>query len=126
VEVNNFGTDPNSGLIALPTDITDSSQQIAKTCNSPGGDSRFIITGRGGTPDNPKDLTQSVRFWQDFRSLPSNASANAILNSPQHLIEADNWMQNPHNGTIEILATQIASPTSVLTTHPWPKATCIK
>ncbi len=52
VEVKTIGVDLNSGLVALPVNIVDPSQNIAAGCN-PNQGSSFAITGRGGTPDHP-------------------------------------------------------------------------
>ncbi|MCJ8282275.1 MAG: S-layer family protein, partial [Rivularia sp. ALOHA_DT_140] len=55
VDINTITTTPNSGLIELPNNLTDSSQKIAAKC----GESRvnkFTVTGRGGLPASPNQL----------------------------------------------------------------------
>jgi large exoprotein involved in heme utilization and adhesion len=47
VDINNFGVDPSSGLVELPENVTDPSQQIATGCSANQG-STFVATGRGG------------------------------------------------------------------------------
>jgi filamentous hemagglutinin family protein len=105
VEVNTIGVDPNSGLVALPVDIVDPSQQIAAGCN-PNQGSRFAITGRGGTPDNPTERLITDRPWADVRSMKSIAPARspqvAAIGAPS-LTEATTWQLNPQ-GQPELIA----------------------
>jgi filamentous hemagglutinin family protein len=49
---------PEQGLIELPNDVTDPSNQISPTCPRPGStftQGRFIVTGRGSIPPTPQD-----------------------------------------------------------------------
>lgn len=62
VQINHVGVDPNSGLLQLPTNVTDPSQQIASGCSTNQG-SRFVATGRGGIPQNPSQDVTSDRTW---------------------------------------------------------------
>jgi filamentous hemagglutinin family protein len=91
VDVQTIGVAPNSGLVALPVDLIDASQQIATGCNSNQGAS-FIITGRGGVPANPIQGLKIDRPWQDPRSIPKNDIAT--IPNPQ-LIEATTWQLSP-------------------------------
>lgn len=59
VTLNTPGVDPSQGLEELPTDLVDPSRQIVQTCPRGVGSralGTFIITGRGGLPQNPTDL----------------------------------------------------------------------
>lgn len=114
VQVNNVGVDPNSGLIQLPADIIDPTQQIAATCAANQGSS-FVVTGRGGVPINPTQDTRHDRTWNDVRDLshfPSMAintkhNAEAML-QPTALMEATTWYRNSKTGKVEIVAAQPA------------------
>jgi filamentous hemagglutinin family protein len=111
VQINNIGVDPNSGLVALPVDIVDPSQKIAAGCANQ-NNSSFIVTGRGGIPDNPSHiLSSNDQAWQDLRTrqpatnrvaLPGKDSSNAPLGI-QPLLQATNWQRNL-DGSIELLA----------------------
>jgi filamentous hemagglutinin family protein len=115
VQINNIGVDPNSALTALPVDIVDPSQQIAKGCDSSQGSS-FAITGRGGTPDNPTQHLMLDRTWSDVRPIASIAPARspkvATTSAPTALVEATTWQRNPQ-GQPELLAGPLIEPKSL-------------
>jgi filamentous hemagglutinin family protein len=103
VQIKNFGIDPNSGLVALPVNLKDPSQSIAKECSATQGSS-FIISGRGGIPTNPiEDSIRRDRTWQDFRPL-STARQSAVESTPA-LIEATG-LQRDANGKVHLIAAQ--------------------
>ncbi len=108
VDINNIGVDPNSGLVELPTKVTDSSQQITTGC-SPANNSRFSFTGRGGVPENPQQQVMSDRAWKDVRDLSAYRKNNSIITEiapdPEVLILATSWYRHP-NGKIELIATK--------------------
>jgi filamentous hemagglutinin family protein len=105
VQVNNVGVDPSSGLAELPVDTVDPSQKIAENCPARQASS-FVITGRGGMPDNPSLYFQGSTAWRDVRSTgqlenPEKAATNV---PPAPLpIEAMAWHKNT-NGEIELVA----------------------
>ncbi|NJM46382.1 MAG: S-layer family protein [Alkalinema sp. RU_4_3] len=68
VEVHTIGVNPNSGLITLPTDPLDPSQQVADGCRRY-RDSRFIVTGRGGVPDHALKTILVDHAWLDLRAM---------------------------------------------------------
>ncbi|MDZ8105798.1 MAG: S-layer family protein [Nostoc sp. DedQUE12a] len=116
VQINNIGIDPNSGLIELPENLTDSSQQIAIGCSANTGSS-FVATGRGGVPQNPTQQLRSDRTWSDIRDLSAyrkigNVTAQ-IPASPEVIFQATSWYRNPQ-GKIELVAdkslTQVQQP----------------
>ena len=110
VEINNIGIDPSSGLVELPVELADSSQQIASGCSSNTGSS-FIATGRGGIPHNPNQHLISNPTWYDIRDLSAyrkhnnNITENTqILNKPA-IVEATGFIRNA-DGVIELVAAQ--------------------
>ncbi|BAY89337.1 MULTISPECIES: two-partner secretion domain-containing protein [unclassified Tolypothrix] len=115
VEVNNIGVDPNSGLVELPANVTDSSQQIASGCSRDSGSS-FVASGRGGVPQNPTQELRSDRPWSDTRDISAfhttKPAQAQIPTTPQILVQATGWRRNA-NGKIELVANQ--SPTQVQT-----------
>jgi large exoprotein involved in heme utilization and adhesion len=126
VQINTIGVDPNSGLVELQANVSDTSRQIASGCSANQG-SRFVATGRGGIPQNPtQEVTSDVydglrlRTWSDIRDLSnyrktSQVSAQ-ITQSPQILVQATSWHRNAQ-GKIELIAAQ--------PTHVQPSLTCI-
>ncbi|MCC5609219.1 S-layer family protein [Nostoc sp. CHAB 5834] len=105
VNINNIGIDPNSGLVELPANVTDPSQQIATGCAGKEG-SRFVATGRGGVPQNPNQEVRSDRTWSDIRNLTAfrkNSSVTPqITQSSEVLIQATSWHRNAQ-GKIELI-----------------------
>ncbi|WP_193200326.1 filamentous hemagglutinin N-terminal domain-containing protein [Nostoc sp. MG11] len=101
IELNTLGIDPNSGLIELPTVPVDT--QVAQGCYSPGyAQNRFVITGRGGLPANPKDiLTPDAPQidWVSLKPSNNNRSLPPITNkpttsTPKRIVEATGAVLN--------------------------------
>ncbi|MEH2196077.1 MAG: S-layer family protein [Nostoc sp.] len=113
VQVNTIGVDPNSGLVQLPVNVTDPSQQIASGCSVNQG-SRFVATGRGGVAQNPNQQVGSdvydglhLRTWSDLRDLSDYRKTPQlqaqISRSPETLVQATSWHRNAQ-GRIELVA----------------------
>ncbi|BAY89339.1 MULTISPECIES: two-partner secretion domain-containing protein [unclassified Tolypothrix] len=106
VNINNFGVDPNSGLVELPVNFTDPSQQIASGCSNNTGSS-FIATGRGGTPQSPNQDVRSDRTWSDVRDISAfhttKPAQAQIPKSPATLVQATSWRRNAQ-GKIELIS----------------------
>ncbi|MFN6560515.1 MAG: filamentous hemagglutinin N-terminal domain-containing protein [Nostoc sp. ChiSLP01] len=126
VQVNTIGVDPNSGLVELPANVTDSSQQIATGCSANQTGS-FIATGRGGVVQNPTQQVRSDVYdglhlptWSDTRDLSAFRKTQALQaptpTSPNILVQATSWHRNA-NGKLELVAAQ--SPT-----YTQPQLTC--
>jgi large exoprotein involved in heme utilization and adhesion len=117
VEVNNVGVDPNSGLVELSTTLIDSNQHVAAACSGTEGNS-FVITGRGGIPQNPTQEVSHNRSWNDMRDLSAFHKSAIAPGSTQTatLVEATAWYRHPQTGKVELVA---AHPTSST-----PSATC--
>ncbi|BAB76813.1 all5114 [Nostoc sp. PCC 7120 = FACHB-418] len=107
VQINNFGVDPNSGLIELPGNVTDSSQQIATGCSANTGSS-FVATGRGGIPQNPTQDMRSDRTWSDIRDISAFQNTPSIQAQipaqPQIPVQATSWHRNAQ-GKVELVST---------------------
>lgn len=65
IEINQLGVDPVQGLVILPENLTDSSTQIAVGCAADAGNS-FVITGRGGLPEDPTQTLRGRTVWRDL------------------------------------------------------------
>ncbi|MBE9200507.1 MULTISPECIES: filamentous hemagglutinin N-terminal domain-containing protein [unclassified Nodularia (in: cyanobacteria)] len=108
VQVNNIGVDPNLGLVELPTNVIDPSQQIATSCTGSEGSS-FVAIGRGGIPQNPNQQIWSDRTWSDIRDLSTFQQTPAlkaqIPKSPESLVQATSWRRNTQ-GQVELITDQ--------------------
>ncbi|BAZ40853.1 hypothetical protein NIES4101_68140 [Calothrix sp. NIES-4101] len=115
VQINNFGVDPNSGLVELPANVTDPSQQIATGCADTSSNS-FIATGRGGIPQNPSQELRSDRTWSDVRDIsafrqtqPVQAKISTTPENPtETFTQATSWHRNAQ-GKIELVADKVFS-----------------
>ncbi|MEA5549933.1 S-layer family protein [Anabaena cylindrica UHCC 0172] len=117
VQINNFGIDPNSGLVELPANLVDSSQKIAAGCADTS--SSFVATGRGGIPQNPTQEVRSDLTWSDVRDISAyqkNSPITAKISEiPASLAQATSWRRNAI-GKIELVADQSIAPTPQLLT----------
>ncbi|AFY45253.1 S-layer family protein [Nostoc sp. PCC 7107] len=117
VQVNTVGVDPNSGLVELPANVTDSSQKIAAGCADTSGSS-FVATGRGGVPQNPTQEIRSDRTWSDIRDISAFHKAQPtqaqIPKSPETFVQATGWRRNTQ-GKIELIAAQSAQVKTFIT-----------
>jgi filamentous hemagglutinin family protein len=104
--------DANSGLISLPTEVVDSSQQIANRCAS-AQENQFVVTGRGGVPVTPETLS-SDRPWSDLRDLSAFGAQDRAIDSALKpaIQEAGAWQRNS-SGQVELVAIE-ASPSPEL------------
>ncbi|MCF4969064.1 two-partner secretion domain-containing protein [Nostoc sp. CMAA1605] len=106
VKINNIGVDPNSGLVELPENVTDTSQQIATGCANTNASS-FVATGRGGVPQNPNQEVRSDRTWSDIRNLTAFQNQQQVQSQiptpPDVPVQATSWYRNRH-GKIELVA----------------------
>ncbi|MBE9200503.1 MULTISPECIES: S-layer family protein [unclassified Nodularia (in: cyanobacteria)] len=106
VQINTVGVDPNSGLVELPANVSDPSQQIATGCTVNEGSS-FVAIGRGGIPQNPNQQVWSDRTWSDVRNISAfQTTGNNTAQIPESsatLVQATSWHRNVH-GEVELIA----------------------
>jgi filamentous hemagglutinin family protein len=122
VTINTPDIDPSRGLVNLPAALVDASNQIAQSCPSGvrQGESKFIVTGRGGLPPNPSDLLNSDAVWVDLDSttqLAQNRSSSEettqMTNSTaEPLVEATGWALNDKGQVVLIASAPTATPDS--------------
>ena len=111
--------DPSQGLIELPVNLVDQSNQIDQRClaDSGQGQSAFVVTGRGGVPPSPSEVVRSETLGlvdlatygethpvvsaieTDFDTSISKGSAV----SSSRIVEAQTWIVNSA-GEIELIA----------------------
>jgi filamentous hemagglutinin family protein len=108
VSISTPTVSPTQGLTVLPVDLINPNQQVASQCNTNQGSS-FVVTGRGGVPNEPSQKIDIDRTWSDLRSIEPAASRATRLDSSnatlavQPLRQATHWQQNT-NGSVELLA----------------------
>ncbi|MDZ7958403.1 MAG: filamentous hemagglutinin N-terminal domain-containing protein [Aulosira sp. DedQUE10] len=105
ISISSPDIDPSKGIVSLPTNATDPSQQIAQNCGA--GDekiaSQFTDVGRGGLPPKPDELLSSDTVWEDIRltanpTQPRSSSYSTTATSPQQkavlIMPATGWVFN--------------------------------
>ncbi|MCF2146377.1 S-layer family protein [Desmonostoc muscorum LEGE 12446] len=112
VTINTPDVDPSRGLVELPSNFTDASQQIVSSCN-PGSSARrssFTLTGRGGIARSPMEPFQgevSTARWITLDTINTRQNNNVINETPQsptpEIVEAQGWIVDK-NGTVSLVA----------------------
>ena len=76
VNINALVIDPSQGLDELETDIVNPDDLISNSCLAANSqiEGRFIITGSGGLPHTPEDVTISAYATGDVQALPMTAA----------------------------------------------------
>lgn len=125
VDINNFGVNPVSGLVELPVELADASQQIATGCSN-NTDNSFVATGRGGIPQNPNQQVIS-HTWSDVRNiyLSPNDHVTAPVSTEKEtkeeiFVQATSWRRNAQ-GIIELVADTRANVQQALNCAAPPK-----
>ncbi|MEH2084421.1 MAG: filamentous hemagglutinin N-terminal domain-containing protein [Nostoc sp.] len=112
VTINSPDTDPSRGLIQLPSNLVDASQQIAQGCTPKARQtaSSFIATGRGGLPQSPNEPLQGRAVITGWVDLPAQATAitdksstASMTKSTNQIVEAQGWIVNA-KGDIMLVA----------------------
>jgi filamentous hemagglutinin family protein len=102
VRIDTADVDPSQGLVELPENLTDPSNQIAQNPCQKGSGSSFIITGRGGLPSSPNNNFSSDNIRVDLLQ-PVGSSSNsqsATINQPtnqstsKQIVPAQGWVFN--------------------------------
>lgn len=106
VQITTPNIEPNAGLIELPTDLIDQTQQISHEC-SPAQGSSFVITGRGGLPQNPLEQMRGDQTWADLRDLSTFKNQGSVRattpSSEAPIVEATTWYRTSE-GQIKLIA----------------------
>ena len=101
VEIDLSNADPAKGIIKLPDNVIDASQQITSSCNFD-SENTFVVTGRGGIARSPQEFLRGQNILQDWRvSSMDNTRETAdseqfsIGKKPSSIQEAEKWIVNP-------------------------------
>ncbi|MDF5734966.1 MULTISPECIES: two-partner secretion domain-containing protein [unclassified Nostoc] len=136
VQINSPDVDPSKGLVQLPVNIVDASQQIVAGCNSGGKIARssFIATGRGGlAPDPTEPLIADNAVLADWITLEPDSKNRAggiqkrvvvpkqrnreeklrkvnSVNEPTQIVEAQGWVMDANGNVVLVAQVPTASP----------------
>mgnify|MGYP002780517079 FL=1 len=101
--------DPNRGLIELPSNLTDASQQIAQGCTSGGvrSASKFTPTGKGGIPENPYEPLRQRAVITKWVTLPNDEKikeemATRLTSTTTAIVEAQSLVIS--RGEVKLMA----------------------
>ncbi|AFY55446.1 filamentous hemagglutinin family N-terminal domain protein [Rivularia sp. PCC 7116] len=102
--------DPNRGVIELPSNLVDASQQVAQACTPKGRQnaSTFIATGRGGLPLSPNQPVRKPAVITNWVDLPSQNVSQGVENREQkvvreRIVEAQKFVVD-ENGDVLLVA----------------------
>ncbi|WP_206757771.1 S-layer family protein [Scytonema hofmannii] len=118
---------PTEGLIELPNQVLDASNQIAQDCGrgrnaKPLGE--FIVTGRGIPPNSlqPLNGTSSIAPLATLESdLPNTSQATIKAPTPPTaIIEAQGWVKTADGKIVLVALAPQATPSSPPTTSACP------
>ena len=102
-DLNLLELDITSGLIELPQNLTDAADRISAGCPTD-EEARFVTSGRGGIPQNPRQVLPNEVVLQDLRNNDSSSSPTLPLSpSSPSINEATGWIVNK-DGDIEFIA----------------------
>lgn len=133
VNINEFYVDPSQGLVALPTDVVDASQQISQAC-TPGSRQRgssFVATGRGGIPPSPTDPVIGDAVLADWITLNTTQAQQGeqlrsrkepANSSPTEIVEAQGWVVDADGSIVlvaEVPSSQLLKERAAQSLHPW-------
>ena len=129
VTLTEFLPEPTTEIAQVAFDFA--APELSRGCFADVGESRFVITGRGGLPVNPADPLQGDRLWQDLEplDLPTTTAAARVAEPPPtptaetSLVEAQGWQVNA-DGKVILIA---MSPTQSIPSqmgHPNGIARC--
>ncbi|MCT7950341.1 filamentous hemagglutinin N-terminal domain-containing protein [Ancylothrix sp. C2] len=104
VQINTPNANPAAGLGTLPSQLSDLSNQIVQGCAASQGN-RFVVTGRGGLPDDPSQPLTSQMIWQDMRPLETTETVGDVVEKEPvrgGVFEANSWRLNSR-GQVELI-----------------------
>ncbi|MDF5707659.1 MAG: filamentous hemagglutinin N-terminal domain-containing protein [Nostoc sp. S4] len=127
VQINSPDVDPSKGLVQLPINLVDASQQIVAGCGSRTkmAKSTFTNTGRGGILADPtqplmgdavvidwiipnpesKNRPEAIKSKVVVQSQPNTETSQKLnyVNEPTEIVEAQGWIMDA-NGNVVLVA----------------------
>ncbi|MEM1253460.1 MAG: filamentous hemagglutinin N-terminal domain-containing protein [Cyanobacteria bacterium P01_H01_bin.21] len=104
VQLDTPNVEPSQGLVELPAELIDPSNQISTSCLVAVEENSLTVSGRSGLPDSP-DTPNSSTVWEDWRPLETEASLATTSTSVEStpLVEATEVVVAT-NGQVEFVA----------------------
>ncbi|MCC5618718.1 filamentous hemagglutinin N-terminal domain-containing protein [Nostoc sp. CHAB 5836] len=119
VTINSPDTDPSRGLIQLPSNFVDASQQITQGCTPRRGQnaSSFIATGRGGLPQSPNEPLRGravITGWVDLpaqvtHTVTDKLSTATMTKSSDQIVEAQGWIVDAKGNVVLVAQSEQSS-----------------
>ncbi|MGD1910884.1 MAG: filamentous hemagglutinin N-terminal domain-containing protein [Rivularia sp. (in: cyanobacteria)] len=129
VDINTIAIDPSSGLVELPQTFTNSSQTIKAGCAA-SASNNFIVSGKGGLPQNPDDLfTGNTSITELIDLVPAESAVSNIRNDnsdvnvenyKNKIVEATGWVVDKDGNIIFIAKVPENNPNS----FPFSSVSC--
>ncbi len=114
VDINSFYFDPNLAIVELPETVREIANEITTGCKA-SNENKFIITGRGGLPEDPTTVLRGETTWSDLRipgrisgnkqpanNLPVNQKPLSRQDTSSDTVEATGWIIDDR-GTINLI-----------------------
>ncbi|MBD2514922.1 filamentous hemagglutinin N-terminal domain-containing protein [Nostoc sp. FACHB-973] len=138
VQINSPDADPSKGLVQLPVNLVDASQQIVAGCGSGAKIARssFTNTGRGGTAPDPTQLLMADAVLADWITLNPESENRAeetdnkvvvqtqrnteksqkvnSVNEPSEIVEAQGWIMDADGNVVLVAEVPAGMPHSSL------------
>ncbi|WP_017716562.1 two-partner secretion domain-containing protein [Kamptonema formosum] len=109
VEIKTPDVNPAAGLLQVSASFSDISNQIVSGCAADKGN-RFVVTGRGGIPEDPSQPLNGTAIWRDVRlvgTAGTQPQARKTAESPippaPPLVEATGWVMGAA-GQVQLVA----------------------
>lgn len=132
VSITEPNVQPDQGLVELPGQILDASNQIAQACPNGATAKRplgeFVVTGRGSLPPNPLELLAGTTSLSPLASVdgeapanraPQTSSSSATTAIPNPIVEAQGWVKTADGKIVLVAFAPQATPSATTT-----QATC--
>ncbi|MES1026674.1 S-layer family protein [Gloeocapsa sp. BRSZ] len=124
VQINAPDTAPSQGTFVLPEQIVDISGLVTQGCPTVRSQaSKFVITGRGGLPEDPNKPLERETICTDSRPIATADKSSSSLHSPttrqpansavNPLVEASGWTLNS-KGEVVLIAASPNTDTQIL------------
>lgn len=115
VTLNTPNVDPNRGLGNLPTELADSSQQIAQTCSARQRQNSFVVTGRGGLSPDPTEALNQTAPWTADNGISGHSPAPPGLRTmPNSVVEISGWVQTADGAIVLVAEEDFPAPSIAL------------
>jgi filamentous hemagglutinin family protein len=129
VIINTPDVDPSRGLLQLPSNLVDPSNQIAQGCTpkAGGGMGSFVATGRGGIPPSPTEPLTAETVNADWITLDEDnqtqrgGDAVTRTDEPTEIVEAQGWVVDADGGIVLVAQ---APPTQLLNSPRLQPSAC--